>query len=749
MFNPILDGVICFVFLIVASWCVGEGGEILGKKYDASVIGGIVIAWLNTAPETIFFITALQSGNARFAVGAVSGSTVVVSTVAVGACLWIGSTAKKTNISLQPAVKSQCYVLLLSTGISFIIAITGFTIVMGFAGVIFYLWFMWKSLQKSPEDPKEHDEELGHAEEEEEEEEPVSKGFIYLVIGGLLIVFFSSPFINSVVATAELLSVNPILLAFFLAPIASEAPEILESISLSRKGNLQSINIAYSNLIGGTILCFFGVAKELTWEYPSFTFSLLMMIFCAGMAAGIGYFLPSQNKWHGAGLLGSFVVVGLIQYFANSSRRMDTLAVMNTITIVPSVTVTIESSSRRGGRQLVPRVLVNLKSQYSSTHFTFEQAMPRRPSYKSMILGIIKSEPERALFSHVYLKKKIVEEHTLITENNLKRYTKLALDKLVADGTLAQRAQSYKMRKAKPKKKAKKPSPKARSPKSASGTARKPRAPKSSIRSIDALPPTGDFSDRQPQSTGPDSGMTELIFAFDTTGSMAGAIAEVKTKITHTIDRLFRDTPLIRIGLIAHGDYCDGPVNALRLQDFVQMGDSSKLTEWVNTVTSTGGGDGDENYEMVLEHAHDKFSWTEGSRRVLVMIGDASPHAPAECLRQMKEFNIPDPRAIDWIKETDACWKKGIKIYSVGVNCSLPFHREIAERTCGTHFTMQGFEGVTDMILALCFREHSGGSHYGQFLKEVQAEGRMTSNMQRLVKQLSTTIAPETAATCS
>jgi len=43
-------GAISFGLLVVASWCVGEGGEILGKKYDASIIGGLVIAWLNTAP---------------------------------------------------------------------------------------------------------------------------------------------------------------------------------------------------------------------------------------------------------------------------------------------------------------------------------------------------------------------------------------------------------------------------------------------------------------------------------------------------------------------------------------------------------------------------------------------------------------------------------------------------------------------------------------------------------------------------
>lgn len=73
------------------------------------------------------------------------------------------------------------------------------------------------------------------------------------MVGGALIVLFSEYFISSVVRIATLLNVSPTLLAFFLAPIASEAPEILESVSLSRKGNAQSINVAFSNLIGGTI----------------------------------------------------------------------------------------------------------------------------------------------------------------------------------------------------------------------------------------------------------------------------------------------------------------------------------------------------------------------------------------------------------------------------------------------------------------------------------------------------------------
>jgi len=147
-----------------------------------------------------------------------------------------------------------------------------------------------------------------------------------LVCGGFLIVVFSSPFINSVVDAAAMLKVNPILLAFFLAPIASEAPEILESISLSRKGNSQSINIAYSNLIGGTItkttllcgiFCFFGLYKGFVWE-SSYSLSLVLLSVCAGCAAAIGTLFHQQSKWHGLALLILFLITGAIQYFTNT-----------------------------------------------------------------------------------------------------------------------------------------------------------------------------------------------------------------------------------------------------------------------------------------------------------------------------------------------------------------------------------------------------------------------------------------------
>jgi len=326
---PIIVGPVSFVMLLFASWCVGEGGEILGKKYDASVIGGLIIAWLNTAPEAIFFITALYSSNPRFAVGAVSGSSIVVCTVALGACLWIGSRArKKGTIFLQPQVKRQCLLLGCSLSVTIAVTITGFSMIIGVIGVLYYIGFIIYSLgNKIPEVEDKEDIEAGHVEEEEEEDVPVFKGIMYLIVGGFLIFGFSKPFIVCIVDAASAMKVNPILLAFFLAPIASEMPEILESVSLARKGNSQNINIAMSNLVGGTmskttllcgIFCFFGVSRGFEWE-PSYTLSLGLLILCAGSAAAIGYCFTYQNQYHAVFLFVLFIVVGAIQYLNNTS----------------------------------------------------------------------------------------------------------------------------------------------------------------------------------------------------------------------------------------------------------------------------------------------------------------------------------------------------------------------------------------------------------------------------------------------
>lgn len=146
-------------------------------------------------------------------------------------------------------------------------AIFGFSAFLSLLGIGSYIAFVIYSFACKPktdekkktdiETPDAKEKDSGHdsdSDSEEEHGEPsMMKGVGYLIVGGSLIFFFSEPFITAVADVSQQLSVNPILLAFFLAPVASEMPEILESVSLSRKGKENSINIAFSNLVGGTI----------------------------------------------------------------------------------------------------------------------------------------------------------------------------------------------------------------------------------------------------------------------------------------------------------------------------------------------------------------------------------------------------------------------------------------------------------------------------------------------------------------
>ncbi len=49
----------------------------------------------------------------------------------------------------------------------------------------------------------------------------------------------------------------------------------------------------------------------------------------------------------------------------------------------------------------------------------------------------------------------------------------------------------------------------------------------------------------------------EVVFNFDTTGSMYPCLTQVRRKTKNTVTRLMDEIPIIRIGIIAHGDYCD------------------------------------------------------------------------------------------------------------------------------------------------------------------------------------------------
>ena len=69
-------------------------------------------------------------------------------------------------------------------------------------------------------------------------------------------------------------------------------------------------------------------------------------------------------------------------------------------------------------------------------------------------------------------------------------------------------------------------------------------------------------------------------------------LVQVRDNLRDMVRRLLKDIPNIRIGIMAHGDYCDYSTYVTRYQDLTS--DVERLLKFVKTVPSTGGGDAPE-----------------------------------------------------------------------------------------------------------------------------------------------------------
>jgi hypothetical protein len=143
---------------------------------------------------------------------------------------------------------------------------------------------------------------------------------------------------------------------------------------------------------------------------------------------------------------------------------------------------------------------------------------------------------------------------------------------------------------------------------------------------------------------------TEVVFAFDTTGSMAPCIAQVRSKIEELCEGLFADIEGLKVGLMAHGDYCDGDnvLNVLKLTD-----DQAEIYKFIKNVPNTSGGDAPECYELVLKEAQN-MGWSDAPGKILVIIGDAEPHSV--------DYELNE-QSLDWKVESEKLVAQGVKIY--------------------------------------------------------------------------------------
>ncbi|MBD0387560.1 MAG: VWA domain-containing protein [Nostoc sp. C3-bin3] len=213
----------------------------------------------------------------------------------------------------------------------------------------------------------------------------------------------------------------------------------------------------------------------------------------------------------------------------------------------------------------------------------------------------------------------------------------------------------------------------------------------------------------------------EIVFSFDTTGSMYPCLTQVRRKIKNTVTRLIDEIPLIKIGIIAHGDYCDaGSTYVTKI--FNISGDVDAICDFVQNVEPTGGGDAPECYELVL-HESQSLSWSKSATKSLVLIGDDIPHPPAH-----------NPKKLNWRKELDKLAEAEITVYGVqALNRphATPFYQELAEKSGGFHINLDQFSYISDLFLAVCYQQ-SSNDQLQAYEQEVIDQGRMSRGLNKI-----------------
>ena len=222
----------------------------------------------------------------------------------------------------------------------------------------------------------------------------------------------------------------------------------------------------------------------------------------------------------------------------------------------------------------------------------------------------------------------------------------------------------------------------------------------------------------------------DLLVSFDTTGSMYPVLSQVRRDVEQFVSNMFSEFSDLRLGIIAHGDYCDkdNPYT-IRFMDFTR--DEDRLCKFVRETDKTYGGDADECYELVLNVAHTQASWRSDADRIMIMIGDASPHS----------VNYRDNKdKLDWKAEADRLAMNGIKVFAVHAlagwrSSSKYFYKTVAEKTLGVYLTLDQFSEIVDLIkAAVC--QQSSEEKLNEFVTIIKDNGRMTHSMKNNIKRL-------------
>lgn len=186
----------------------------------------------------------------------------------------------------------------------------------------------------------------------------------------------------------------------------------------------------------------------------------------------------------------------------------------------------------------------------------------------------------------------------------------------------------------------------------------------------------------------------DVVIAFDTTGSMSSYLSSVRKHAKEVVTDLFKNTPNLRMKIVAFGDYCDMKSSTEfgnAYQETPLTDNVNELIKFIDNAKNTSGGDGDEFYELVIKKIVEETPWRTGKKSVL-LIADCNPHEVG-----YSYGNIVKNAQIDWKVEANKAAKLGIQFDTLSIN-GYKWYEELSKITGGLNLLFKSSAKISQII---------------------------------------------------
>ena len=116
----------------------------------------------------------------------------------------------------------------------------------------------------------------------------------------------------------------------------------------------------------------------------------------------------------------------------------------------------------------------------------------------------------------------------------------------------------------------------------------------------------------------------DVVFVIDATGSMGWLVDQVKDRVRLLADWIRQLVPVTRFGVVAYRDL-DSPEFVTRVLPLTLS--ARRVERFLEVLGTEGGGDIPEAVDAGLEAAIGEAGFRADAKRVIIVLGDAPPHA--------------------------------------------------------------------------------------------------------------------------